>query len=82
MLYAECPQNHPHAVKANWENLTHINTYGALPEYYIDRVFKCRDCGLEEIWLAEDQKWYYEETEGHIESIAARCHSCRKNKRK
>lgn len=79
--YASCPQNHPRAVSANHAELSHINTYGLLPEYYVDQVFRCRDCGVEEIWLAEDQKWYYEVAKGHIDANAVRCHSCRRKKR-
>lgn len=77
-LYAAAPEQHPHAVKADPTQLDHINTYGALPTFYVDRVFVCRDCGAEEIWLAEDQKWFYEEAKGHIDAFAVRCHACRK----
>jgi hypothetical protein len=50
--------------------LDHINTYGFLPRFYIDRPFQCRDCGKEEIWRAADQKWYYEEAKGHTDATA------------
>src|SRR5687767_3553090 len=51
-------RRHPSALRADESKLDHINTYGSLPEYYIDRPFRCRDCGREEIWRAADQKWY------------------------
>lgn len=81
-LYAHQPQNHPHAIAADHSALAHINTYGRLPDYYFDLVFQCRECGTEEIWLSESQKWYYETAKGHINSTAVLCHECRaKNKR-
>ena len=76
-LHPELQKRHPRAVKADHTRLVHINTYGSLPEYYIDLAFTCRDCGKEEIWRAKDQKWYYEEAKGHIDATAVRCRSCR-----
>lgn len=64
-------------MKADHSKLAHINTYGSLSEYYIDLPFTCRDCGKEEIWRSEDQKWYYEEAKGHIDATAVRCRECR-----
>jgi len=68
---------HPSALPSDPSNLGHIDTYGSLPEFYIDKPFRCRDCGKEEIWRAADQKWYYEEAKGHIDATAVRCHDCR-----
>ena len=70
-------RSHPTAVESDPTKLTHINTYGSLPDYYIDRVFTCRKCGKREIWRARDQKWYYEETKAHIDAVAVECHDCR-----
>lgn len=70
-------KDHPSAMTADSSKLAHINSYGALPEYYIDRAFTCRSCGKQEIWRARDQKWYYEETKGHIDAMAVECHDCR-----
>jgi hypothetical protein len=67
----------PGAVQADPARLSHINTYGVLPRFYIDRAFICRDCGREELWTAEQQKWWYEEAKGHIDSCAVRCRACR-----
>ena len=74
-------QNHPSAVTADHSNLSHINTYGNLPDFYLDRPFICRKCGKREIWKAKDQKWYYEEAKGHIDAVAVECHDCRKSKK-
>lgn len=79
-LYASNPANHPHAIKATHDNLRHINTCGALPDFYIDKVFTCRECGKEEIWLAEDQQWFFEVAKKHIDAQAVLCHDCRKTK--
>lgn len=76
-LHPSQQRNHPTAVAADPSKLEHINTYGALPEFYIDFPFSCRDCGKAEIWRAADQKWYYEEAKGHIDAKAVRCHDCR-----
>jgi len=70
-------RRHPSAVAADPARLAHINTYGTLPEFYIDRPFCCRRCGKWEIWRARDQKWYYEEAKGHIDATAVECHDCR-----
>jgi hypothetical protein len=74
-------QRHPSAIAADPSQLQHINTYGFLPEYYIDRPFTCRQCGKREIWRAADQKWYYEEAKGHIDARAVECHACRTGKK-
>jgi hypothetical protein len=74
-------KEHPSAIAADPGKLDHINTYGSLPEFYLDAPFVCRICGKREIWRARDQKWYYEEAKGHIDAIAVECHSCRKAKK-
>ena len=70
-------RRHPSAVPADRSKLGHINTYGDLPEFYIDIPFRCRDCGKEEIWRAADQKWYLEEAKHNYHAQAVRCHDCR-----
>jgi len=77
-LPEELQRNHPSALPADPAKLDHINTYCGLPEYYLDKPFRCRDCGREEIWKAADQKWYYEEQKAHMDATAIRCHDCRK----
>ncbi len=68
------PQN---AILANHEELKHNNTCG-LPEYYVDVLYTCCDCGSKEIWTAKQQKWWYEIAKGNIDSCAIRCYGCRK----
>jgi len=80
-LHPAQQKTHPSALAADASRLQHINTYGALPEYYIDRPFSCRLCGKREIWRAADQKWYYEEAKGHIDARAVECHACRAAKK-
>nr|WP_255784020.1 zinc-ribbon domain containing protein [Lysobacter chinensis] len=52
-----------------------------LPEFYLDRAFTCRDCGEEQVWTARQQKWWYEQALGHIDSRAVRCRACRRARR-
>lgn len=80
-LHPSQQKTHPSAVPADLDKLDHINTYGSLPEYYIDKPFICKQCGKREIWRARDQKWYYEEAKGHIDAFAVECHDCRKAKK-
>lgn len=71
----------PGAVLADVTKLAHINTYGNLPTHYVDYPFECVDCGSQQVWTAEKQKWYYEEAKGHIWSVALRCRACRKKRK-
>ena len=64
-------------VEANQQELKHNNTYSPLPLFYIDKPFKCIDCGSNELWKASSQKWWYEVAKGHIDSTAVRCRACR-----
>ena len=64
-------------IRADHEQLKHINTYGLLPDFYQSILFKCRDCDSDEIWTAQQQKWYYEVAKGHIDAKAVRCRKCR-----
>ena len=61
------------------------NSYGC-PDfvqrgYYLDRVFRCRDCGKEGVWSAERQRWWYEVAGGSQYSTAVRCAACREQER-
>ncbi|QQS41350.1 MAG: zinc-ribbon domain containing protein [Acidobacteriota bacterium] len=80
-LHPHLQKDHPSAVRADHSKLDHINTYGEIPDFYIDRPFICRKCGKREIWKARDQKWYYEEAKGHIDAKAVECHDCRRAKK-
>lgn len=61
------------------------NSYGQPPfverGFYRDMLFKCKDCGKEEIWRATQQKWWYEIAKGHVETRANRCNACRRAER-
>ena len=57
------------------------NTYSSPPEYYYDIEFACSDCGSEETWTAEQQKWWYEEAGGYFFAGAKRCAECRRLER-
>ena len=45
--------------------------------YYEDVPFKCVDCGVDQIWTATQQKWWYEVAKGYTYSFAKRCRACR-----
>jgi hypothetical protein len=49
--------------------------------YYLDSPFKCTDCGVDEVWTATQQKWWYEVAKGYVYSHAKRCRTCRRAKR-
>lgn len=66
------------SVKADHDELKHNNTYGPLPFFYVDKLVVCKDCGKQEIWWADQQKWWYEVAKGHIDSKAIKCRDCRK----
>ncbi|MRR17815.1 MAG: hypothetical protein EG826_15310 [Deltaproteobacteria bacterium] len=67
----------PGSVPADQHELRHNNTYDALPQFYVDKVLLCRTCGKEEVWTAEQQKWWYEVAKGNINSQAVQCRECR-----
>ena len=50
--------------------------------FYIDQPFVCVDCGVEEVWTATQQKWYYEVAKGPIYGRAVRCRNCRARRRR
>lgn len=72
----------PGAIGANEEELRHNNTYGPLPAFYLDQIVVCEDCGREEIWLATNQQWWYEERKANINTRAIFCRACRLEKKK
>jgi len=65
------------SIEADQYELMHNHEYAFLPTFYLDKPFKCRDCGAIEIWKATSQKWWYEVAKGNIESTAIHCSSCR-----
>ncbi|MGA3844764.1 zinc-ribbon domain-containing protein [Ralstonia nicotianae] len=67
------------------QRLAPCNSYGE-PEfarrgYYVDLPFTCRDCASQEVWTAAQQKWWYEEAKGYVDSTAVRCLACRRQRR-
>jgi hypothetical protein len=64
------------AISADCKALQHNNSY-CLPLFYVDKPFVCKDCGIAQIWTAQQQKWWYEVAKGDINSTAIRCRSCR-----
>ncbi len=74
VLPVKLPQG---AVLADAWALAHNSTYNALPLFYVDRPFTCRDCAVPEVWTAKQQKWWYERAGGPIGSTAVRCRVCR-----
>ena len=49
--------------------------------YYQDRPFRCKDCGVEELWTAAQQQWWFEEAQGDVWTTAVRCRACRQSER-
>jgi len=63
-------------IKANPAKQARNNSYSP-PEYYEDHKFTCRDCGVEQVWTAEQQRWWYEVARAPVQSTAIRCRTCR-----
>ena len=70
-----------HRVKADLRKQTPNNSYSS-PEYYEDVNFTCRDCGAECVWTAEQQRLWYEQWGGPVQSAAVRCRACRQRVRR
>ncbi len=65
--------------------LAPYNSYG-MPEFeargfYMPVSFTCRDCGVNGVWTATQQKLWYEEWQGSVFSVALRCRPCRAHER-
>ena len=54
------------------------NSYSPPPLFYVDKEFVCVDCGRQEEWTAQQQKWYYEVAKGSLYATAVRCRDCRR----
>jgi len=74
---AEPPLSVGHAIAANLSRQVPNNSWGPPKVVYVDIAFCCRDCGQEEVWTAEQQKWYYEVAKGTLYATAVRCRACR-----
>lgn len=67
-------------------NLERLRPYISEPEFvrrgfYLDRPFTCKDCDVEEIWTATQQKWWYETAQGALDAVVIRCRPCRRRER-
>jgi len=88
---AKDPKNHERALARDRSARTRLpvdpsklnmgNTYSSAPEFYEDRTFVCRGCGVRETWTSAQQKWWYEEAGGYFFSTAIRCRACRSKER-
>jgi hypothetical protein len=47
------------------------------PRFYSDYTYMCEDCGREQVWTAEQQRWWYEVAKCPLYSRAVRCQDCR-----
>jgi hypothetical protein len=69
-------------VLVNVANLRPTKSYGTpdfvAREFYVDRPFKCKDCGTAQVWTATQQKWWYESAKGDVWTVAIRCRPCRR----
>ena len=68
-------------IKADRSKQTPNNSYSP-PLYYEDVRFTCRDCGAAGVWTAEQQRLWYEQWGGPVQSTAVRCRSCRQKVRR
>jgi hypothetical protein len=72
-------------VVVNTANLRANKSYGT-PDfvargYYLDFPFKCKDCGISEVWSPTQQRWWYETAKGDVWTVATRCRLCRQRER-
>lgn len=71
----------PGAILVNGESIFSNSTIPAIPLWYVDTWFTCKDCAKREKWTARQQQWWYEVAGGEIETTAIRCKACRRRKR-
>src|SRR5262245_1908881 len=68
-------------IKADLSKQAPNNSYS--PKlYYEDLKFTCHDCGAECVWTAEQQRLWYEEWGGPVQSTAVRRRACRQRVRR
>ncbi|MEX0717498.1 MAG: zinc-ribbon domain-containing protein [Planctomycetaceae bacterium] len=77
----ERTEHSPTRIPADTSQQAPHTSFGGVPLWYEDRTFRCVDCGREEIWTAEQQKWWYETAKGYSFSRAIRCRECRNARR-
>jgi hypothetical protein len=67
-------------IKADLSKQAPNNSYSP-PLHYGDKSFTCRDFGAACVWTAEQQKLWYEDWGGPVQSTAIRCRTCRQRLR-
>jgi hypothetical protein len=79
------PKVEPGTAPCNPALFAPYNSYGqpafATRGYYVDLPFTCRDCRVEQVWTATQQKWWYEVAKGYPYSGPRRCNACRRRVR-
>ncbi len=75
------PLFEPGKLPVNKSKVVFNSTMFEIPDFYIDKPFKCKKCGKEEVWTAKQQKWWYEEAKGDLETTAVLCRECRNYKK-
>jgi hypothetical protein len=68
----------PGAILADTSRQARGSSRGARREFYVEVEFTCRDCGIEDAWTPQQQKWFYEVAKGSLYVTATRCQECRK----
>lgn len=71
------PLKKPRALAADLTKQVPNNSWGGPVLAYVDTPYICRDCGKEEIWTADQQKWFYEVAKGSLYAKAVQCKACR-----
>lgn len=79
--YQTRPEWSPGAIAADLSQQAPNNSYAPAVTFYVDRPFDCVDCGVHQVWTAEQQKWYYEVAKGPIAAVAVRRRACRRKRR-
>jgi len=64
------------AIEADLGQQAPNNSYSS-KTYYQDYEFTCVDCGIPQVWTAEQNKWWYEVAKGPTFSVAVRRRACR-----
>lgn len=54
-----------------WPEFVHLG-------HYTDKPFVCVTCGSAQVWLATQQKWWYEVAKGSVWTQAKYCKPCRR----
>lgn len=77
----------PRKVYLKWVSQTILFRKYGVPKfvengYYVDIPFQCAQCGKEEVWTGNQQKWWYEVAKGYVYSSAKHCRTCRRREQR